>query len=715
MVEGQAPTRTLRAVRFAGSDGPRHVFQETTGEGRVIVTVVEHDVVRVQVQPLGRPSVSRTWAVVGSAGDVSREGRDREDLSVFTCPPVTVEDLGDRVRLGTESVTVTVTLDPPALSWTLPSGAPLLDDHPELAYRHSGSGRGVRHTLVRDLAELYLGLGEVSGELDKHHRRYRLSPKDALGYDAQYSDPLYKHMPVYTTLTSEGHAVGLLYDMGSRAVFDFGSEVDNYVGKFRYAEFASRDLDYYVLVGPGLPTVVRRIQDLTGYAPPAPDWTLGYLGSTMAYTDAEDPTGALAGFVDKLAEHGVPCTGFHLSSGFGMGDDGKRYVFNWNRRRVPDPPRMTAALRGAGIRTLANIKPVLLTTHPRYAELAAAGGFVRAADSDAPYTNRYWGGVGSYVDFTSQAGFEWWKRQVKEQILANGIDATWNDNNEFQIDDDDARAEAGQAGDLRPVLTLLMNLASREAQVEYAAERAGDAHAAVDSPLFQITRSGSLGVQRYAQTWSGDNQTSWKTLQYNIPMGLGMALSGWSNHGHDVGGFAGPPPGPELLVRWVEAGVFMPRFSIHSWNDDGSATEPWTYPEVLPLVRRLIDFRTALLPYLRELMHAAATTGTPVTRPFVYQFPEWRAGWRESFAYMLGDAMLVAPVYQEGAEQRRVLLPPGRWQTLATGAAVRGGEVVELEAPLGVPVALLRLDVADDASRGPAARDLVHAIGRFWL
>lgn len=719
MAEGQAPTETMRAVRYVASDGPRHVFEEVAGPGKLIVTVVEHDAVRVQVQPRGRAFVTRTWAVVGTDGDVRREGRDREDLSVFTCPPVTLEHQGDSVRIGTDAVVVTVNLDPPALSWSLPSGAPLLSDHPELAYRHSSGEQGIRHTLTRDLDDIYLGLGEVSGELDKHHRRYRLSPKDALGYDAQYSDPLYKHMPVYTTLTREGDAVGMLYDMGSRAVFDFGSEVDNYVGKFRYAEFAARDLDYYVLVGPELPTVVRLIQDLTGYAPPTPDWALGYLGSTMAYTDSEDPTAALAGFVDKLAEHDVACTGFHLSSGFGMGDDGKRYVFNWNRRRVPDPPRMTEALRDAGIRTLANIKPVLLTTHPRYAELAGAGGFVRAADSDAPYTNRYWGGDGSYVDFTSQAGFEWWKCQVKEQILANGIDATWNDNNEFQIDDDDARTAAGPVGDLRPVLTLLMNLASREAQVEYAAESAGGVRPSVDSPLFQITRSGSLGVQRYAQTWSGDNQTSWKTLQYNIPMGLGMALSGWSSHGHDVGGFAGPPPGPELLVRWVEAGVFMPRFSIHSWNDDGSATEPWTYPEVLPLVRRLIEFRTALLPYLRELMHEAATTGTPVTRPFVYQFPEWRAGWRESFAYMLGDALLVAPVYEVGAVSRRVLLPPGRWQLLGTGAVVSGGadsdREVELEAPLGVPVALLRLDMPDGASRGHAARDLVHAIGRFWL
>ncbi len=732
------PLDTLGPLKFKRHDGPRRIFEEISGVGRVIVTVVENDVIRVQVQPYGRAYVARTWAIVGRAGDAPREGRDREDLSVFSCPATTVVESAGYVVIATERVTLRVNLDPPALSWSLPDGAPLLSDHPELAYRHATPGphargavadsappRGVRHTLTRDLDEIYLGLGEVSGELDRHHRRYRLLPKDALGYEAQFSDPLYKHMPVYTTLTPAGHAVGLLYDAQSSAVFDFGSEVDNYIGKFRYAEFAARELDYYVLIGPDLPTVVKLIQDLTGYAPTPPDWSLGYMGSTMAYTDAEDPAAALAGFVEKLREYRMPCTAFHLSSGYSMGDDGNRYVFSWNRRRVPQPRRMVEALEAAGIRTLANIKPALLKTHPAYEELAASGAFVREADSDRPYTSRFWGGLGSYIDFTNEIGYDWWKQQVKEQILSNGIDATWNDNNEFQIHDDEARTAAGPAGDLRPVLTLLMNMASRDAQREFMADgaRSGERSARVERATqtagqgvsqvhasaeqqFQLTRSGALGVHRYAQTWSGDNQTSWKTLQYNIPMGLGLSLSGWSNHGHDVGGFAGPPPDPELLVRWVEAGVLMPRFSIHSWNDDGSATEPWSYPEVLPLVRRLLEFRTVLTPYLKILMREAATSGVPVTRPLVYQFPQWRPGWRESFSYMLGNAFLVAPVYQPGATSREVLLPPGEWRTLRGDAELTGETTVRITAPLGTPLALARLD----SGSSEAVREAVD----FW-
>ncbi|HET8985604.1 MAG TPA: hypothetical protein VFN03_07575, partial [Trueperaceae bacterium] len=121
------------------------------------------------------------------------------------------------------------------------------------------------------------------------------------------------------------------------------------------------------------------------------------------------------------------------------------------------------------------------------------------------------------------------------------------------------------------------------------------------------------------------------------------------------------------------------------------------------------------IPYLRELMRQAATNGTPVTRPFVYQYPAWRAGWRESFSYMLGDDLLVAPVYLEGAANREVLLPPGSWQLLGTGAVLEGGASVVVDAPLGVPVALLRLDESDQTESRTAAKQLLHAIERFWL
>lgn len=677
------PLRTLAAFRFAGRSGSRFILKEVGGAGRLLLTLLDSGLLRVQLQPLGHATVPRTWAVVGSHGDAPQQGRDREDLSAFSCPEPARVVVGDATfTLATERFTVTADLANLALRVTLPDGSVLARDHPTLAYRTATNAgtRGIRHTLVRDLSEAYLGLGEASGPLNRHHRRFRLRPTDALGYDALNSDPLYKHILACVTLTRQGHAVGIVYDTGAEAVFDFGSQLDNYHGYFRYTELAARELDYYVLVGPSVAEVVRGIQQLTGFAPLPPRWTLGYQGSTMSYTDAEDPGAALAGFTQQLERHGLACGAFNLSSGYSLGDDGLRYVFEWNRRRVPDPPAMLEPLKSAGIRTLANIKPAILCSHPQYSALAVRGAFVRSAQGDDPWVGGFWGGPGSQVDFTNPDAYAWWVSNVRTRLLEHGIDATWNDNNEFQVTDDAAKLAAGEAGDLRPVLTLLMNMASRDAQRAHAPE----------SRDYQLTRSGSLGMQRLAQTWSGDNYTSWRSLRYNLPMGLNMSLSGWANHGHDVGDFAGPTPDAELLLRWVEAGIFQPRFCIHSWNDDGSATEPWTHASVLPQVRRLMRFRDALVPYLYTLLCRSTFHGEPLTRPFVYAFQDWQPGRDESFAYMLGDALLVAPMLEPGSAARSLLLPPGRWLELQTGRVLAGGVPAELSAEPGWPPVLLR-------------------------
>ena len=677
------PWRSLGALEFAGQDGPRWIFRETGGQGRLILTLLEHGLLRVQVQPLGCATVERTWSVVGRAGETGPEGRDREDLSVFACPDPLNTALADgSFELHDRQFRLNLDLRSAALSISLPDGSPLLADHEAKAYRTSSTpgARGIRHTLRRSMSEVYMGLGEVSGPLDRHHRRYRLRPNDAMGYDAGNADPLYKHIPAYMTLTAAGHATGLLYDTGAEASFDFGREVDNYEGFYRYAEFAARELDFYVLIGPEVSTVTRRIQELTGFAKLPPRWTLAYQGSTMSYTDSDDPTAALGGFVDTLRQERLQCGGFNLSSGYSMADDGLRYVFEWNRRRVPDPVAMTRVLQEAGVHTVANVKPALLTSHPRFAGLAERGAFVGSSSGTGPYTGMFWGGQGAHLDFTNPHAYGWWREQVASQILAHGIHATWNDNNEFQISDEEARLNAGEAGDLRPTLTLLMNMSSRDAQRQVNPA----------SRDYQLTRSGGLGMQRLAATWSGDNYTSWRTLRYNLPMGLGMSLSGWANHGHDVGGFAGPMPDAELLLRWVEAGVLQPRFCVHSWNDDRSTTEPWSHPEVLPDIRRLLNFREALIPYLYTLLHDSVWDGTPITRPFVYSFQEWQPGHGESFAYMLGDALLAAPALDPAVSSRSLLLPPGRWLELQTGLVHEGNRLVELRAEPGWPPLLLR-------------------------
>jgi alpha-glucosidase len=166
-------------------------------------------------------------------------------------------------------------------------------------------------------------------------------------------------------------------------------------------------------------------------------------------------------------------------------------------------------------------------------------------------------------------------------------------------------------------------------------------------------------------------------------MGLGLSLSGAPNTGHDVGGFAGRKPEPELFVRWVQNGIFHPRFTIHSWNSDGTVNEPWMYPQVLPIVREAIEFRYRLIPYLYTLVFEAARTGSPIIRPMVYHFFKDPRCHTESFDFMLGPNLLVASVLEEGARTRQVYLPDaGDWCDFHTGEWHSGGQTIQVEAPL---------------------------------
>lgn len=664
---------TTHSLFFAGANGER-----------LRLDVLDTDLIRVQHLPDGQYRLARTWLVAAGANDVPRHGRQRDDLTGFPLPKFDLSTRESGITVTTRSLTVDIHLPEFRLKWHNSQGDVFAADLPQCSYPYDTHTGAVSHYLSRLTDECYYGFGETSGPLNKAGRRIRMLNTDALAYNAETSNPLYKHWPFYITLLPElNTAYGLLYDNLSETVFDLGCEINAVYGPYRYYQAAAGDLDYYLIYGPTVASVVEKLAWLIGRPALLPRWSLGYLGSTMHYTEQPDAQSQLTRFAALCEAHEIPCDMFHLSSGYTTDEAGRRCVFTWNRSKIPDPRVMAEGFHHAGIRLAANVKPHLLTCHPDYSEVTEIGAFVRDSHSGEPHLVQRWsGGIyeaarGSYVDFTSEAGFDWWKAKVRATLLAYGIDAIWNDNNEFDSQDDSADcAGFGTSipfGLARPLQTLLMARASYEAMLD-------------EMPTLRpyvITRAGCPGVQRYAQTWSGDNTTSWHTLRYNIPMGLGLSLSGMSNAGHDVGGFAGGRPDPELFVRWVQNGIFHPRFTIHSLGDAENVSEPWMYPAVLPHVRAALEFRYRLIPYLYTLLFKAAYTGAPVIRPLVYHFQQDPVCRDESFDFMLGPNLLVASVLEPGARSRRVYLPAGRWWCdFFTGKWYAGGQEIEVPAPL---------------------------------
>lgn len=644
------------------------------------IAVLDHKMMRVLVQKRGKLSLNRTWSV-DPHNNLPLEGRDRLKIDDFPCPSFQYEEQEDKLILWTNNLKVQVNT-PLTLTWFYRADSNALWQ--EIAQDRPTGAYCIGKDLYTDIAhyrqayshERIYGLGEKSGALERTGKKYEMRNLDAMGYDAKSTDPLYKHLPFLITHHQE-ISYGLFYDNLSNAQFDLGNEIDNYHPRYRYYKAEAGDLDYYFFVGPQLKAVTHQIVRLTGKTAFLPKWSLGYSGSTMAYTDAPNAQEQLENFLALCQTHQVPCDSFQLSSGYTSIQD-KRYVFHWNRDKFPDFPTLAQRYTQNGVRFIANIKPCLLVDHPQYQQLAQEKLFIQNSDDDSPECSVFWDDEGSHLDFTNPKTISWWQKNIIENLLKKGVTATWNDNNEYEVWDRDAKCNGfGQTIPIkliRPIMPLLMMRASKEAQESFSPN---------ERP-YLISRSGCLGMQRYAQTWSGDNYTRWESLKYNIKMGLSMSLSGLYNIGHDVGGFSGPRPDSELFVRWVQNGIMHPRFTIHSWNDDQTANEPWMYPEVLPEIRSAIELRYQLIPYFYTLLWEAHYYDEPIIKPTFLNYEFDPQTFEENDDFLLGDALLVASVVVENARKRTVYLPKEKygWYEFYDSTWFKGGETVELDAPL---------------------------------
>ena len=560
-------------------------------------------------------------------------------------------------------------------------------DIPGLSYREDPNRRRL-HTQEIMTGDCFYGFGEKTGRLNKAGKFLNMAPGDAMGYDPAETDSLYKHIPFYIRLSKKtGKAAGYFYHTTAECDFNMGREKRNYWPAYSTFRADAGDIDLFLIAGPSVRDVVRRYTDLTGKSMLLPKAALGYLGSSMYYPELPgDCDRAIIDFADTAREEGIPMDGFQLSSGYcaiETKEGIKRCSFTWNRKRFPDPAAFFAAMEERGLTVSCNVKPGMLLVHPLLEEMKQKKLFVRDSRSEEAAVGTWWGGQGIFVDFTKEENRRIWKQYLKERLLQYGCHSVWNDNCEYDsLVDKDARVfyegKGGTIGNLKPVMSNLMCLLSNQAMEE---QRPG-------LRPFTVCRSGHAGIQRYAQVWAGDNLTCWETLRYNIATMLGMGLCGVANNGCDVGGFYGPAPDGELFVRWVQNGIFMPRFSIHSTNTDNTVTEPWMYGKLTPYIREAIRFRYQLSPYLYSLEYRAHEQGLPLMEPLFMAFQEDTQTYEEDTEFLLGDFLLAANVVEEGAVSRKVYLPKSplpkaRFYDFYSRKAYEGGQTIELPVDLG--------------------------------
>lgn len=277
----------------------RSTTVSVAGGHKLTITILGANMIRVRLDRDSSRTLERSWMVApkveAGVGDAPYEGRCKNSLDGFASwdePSVTATDDFIQVSTKTLRVIVPLKLSPLALRWEYFDDAewrPLLTDRKTGAYYFGRRDERLCHHVSRRRGDRFFGLGEKSGGLDKSGRRYRMDCHDALGYDAEQSDPLYKFWPFYIARPADGEvSYGLFYDNPTNCTFDLGCAFDNYHSYFSSYEAVCGDLDYTVLLGPRVRDVVRRFSRLIGGTALPPLWSLGYSGSTMSYTDAPD-------------------------------------------------------------------------------------------------------------------------------------------------------------------------------------------------------------------------------------------------------------------------------------------------------------------------------------------------------------------------------------------------------------------------------------------
>lgn len=515
-----------------------------------------------------------------------------------------------------------------------------------------------------DSNDRFFGLGDKGGVPDRAKRRFRMYNRDSLGFDAEKEDPLYKSIPFFIKQNPITKALcGLYFPVSQSESFDFGCESPFYYS----AEISGGPMAYYILLGDNYKQIIQSYCSVTGYPTLPPLFSFGFFGSSMNYVEPDDAQKRMEKYFDDIEKNDIPCEGMYVSSGYLKADDGKRYAFVWNKKKFPDYSSFLNNLDKRGYNLCMNIKPGILTTHPWYKELAEKKFFVKNTDG-TPCVVFYWGGEASFIDFNNHDATEWWKSKLKDVFLKHSNCGIWNDNNELELEDPESEAYKTRA-----LFPVLMSKASYEASLEE------NKHL---RPWITC-RSGFAGMQKYTRTWTGDNVSDWKTLKYNQFQGWSLGLSGVPFYGHDLGGFFGDIPSMELLIRSCQSAVFQPRFIIHSWRENGCPTEPWTYPEALPIIRRFIYEHYKFMPYIYNCAYESSKSGIPMERPLFLEFSEDTEIPTDSIHCMFGPSILKILVVDEGKKSTKVYLPQKtEWYDVQNQKRYKGGKSIEVDVPL---------------------------------
>ncbi len=501
-----------------------------------------------------------------------------------------------------------------------------------------GEGPYVIEQLSLGVGEQIYGLGERFGAFVKNGQSVDIWNADG----GTNSEQAYKNVPFF--LSSRGY--GVLVEDAGPVSFEVGSE------NVSATQFSvpGEELRYEVYGGGTPLEVIERYTARSGRPPALPEWSFGLWLSTSFTTEYDEHT--VLSFVDGMAERGIPLSVFHFDCfwmrGFHWSD------FTWDPSTFPDPRGLIAKLHERGLKVCVWINPYIAQRSHLFAEAAELGHLLRRTDGSIWQTDLWQAGMG-LVDFTSPAACAWYAQKL-DALLEDGVDSFKTDFGE-RIPVDGVVWHGGS-----DPLREHNHYTQRYNQVVFdlLEQRRGKGEAVV------FARSATAGGQRFPIHWGGDCESTYVAMAQSLRGGLSLVSSGFGYWSHDIGGFEGTPD-PTLFKRWVAFGLLSSHSRLHG---SSSYRVPWLFDEEsVEVMASFAALKQRLMPYLLDAAATTTATGAPVMRPMVMQFPEDPACRSLDTQYMLGEDLLVAPVFTPSGDVD-VYLPEGRWVHLLDGETV---------------------------------------------
>ena len=625
----------------------------TAGSAKVRVTSYREGVLRIRFAPNGGFPKDMSWALAEDAHPTA----------------VRIDDRPDEVSLTAGTVTAIVAKSPLSIRFVDAAGKTLSSDVAGMPMASAGARVRVWKQMPDD--ELYFGLGDKAGSMNRRGRVFEMWNTDAYGW-GESTDPLYKSIPFFMGFR-QGAAYGIFFDNAYRSSFDFGKESS---GVLSFGADGG-DLDYYFLAGPEPKTVVEEFSALTGRAPLPPLWALGYQQCRYSYYPEARVREVAKTFRDKK----IPADAIYLDIDY----QDRNRPFTVSASSFPAFGAMIRDLRAEGFHTIAitdlHIAHAPNQNYAPYDSGAELDAFVKNPDGTV-YVGKVWPGDSVFPDFTLTRVRDWWGGLYKD-FAGMGVAGFWNDMNEPSVFsalrtmplDVVHRLDGGSTLDHRAVHNVF---GMENARATYDGLR----KLKPDERPFVLTRAAYAGTQRWAASWTGDNSGTWNHLGMSTPMLLSLGLSGYGLVGDDIGGFAGSAP-PDLLTRWMELGAFNPIFRGHA--EKGSRDrEPWVDgPAHEAMRRRAIESRYRLIPYLYTNVEEMSRTGVPLMRPVFLEYPNAGDFYGDDRDFLFGRDLFIAPVVSENLDAQDIRLPPGGWYEYGTSALRSSTETLTLQPALG--------------------------------